>query len=459
MRNMLSRLYRFFVRTERKLKTTQIIILTFAAIILIGAILLQLPVASRTGERVSFLDALFTATSATCVTGLSVGDTYTMWSGFGQCVILCLIQLGGLGFMTIVTIFFFLLNRRIGLRQRLVIAQALSLNELEGVVKTVRHVIVGTVLFEAVGALLLTLRFSFQVPFGTALKWGIFHAVSAFCNAGFDLFGQLDPSSSMACFAGDWVVNLVIMLLITIGGLGFFVWEDLLKNRGFRGLSIYSRLVLLIHLILVLSGWLLFLLLEWNNAGTIGAMSVPEKLLASLFQSVTTRTAGFASFDQGAMTDASKAVTMVLMMIGGASGSTAGGVKTVTIGVLLIAAVSVARGKRYVRVFDRTIRQEQISQAMAITILVLLLDLIGSVIICVAEGIPLLDAGFEAVSAMGTVGLSTGITAGLHRISKILLTIYMFFGRVGVITISLGFLYRKPSEERYRYADTNLLIG
>lgn len=324
--------------SSNRLSTTRIIALCFAGIILTGALLLTLPVASRSGESCGFLTALFTATSATCVTGLILVDTFVQWSGFGQIVILSLIQIGGLGFMSIASIFAFSLHKKLGLKQRMLLAQAMSLNDVEGVVRLQKHVLVGTFSLEGLGALILFFRFLPGYGPWNALKWGVFHSVSAFCNAGFDILGVLQPGSSLMLFQTDPVVCLTIMALIVVGGLGFFVWEDVLRavrTRAWRRLSVYSRLVLTCTGLLILVGAGVICAMEWNNPATLGPMTVPQKLLAGSFQSVTTRTAGFAAIDQGAMGESTKAMSIVLMLIGGSSGSTAGGLKTVTVAVLL----------------------------------------------------------------------------------------------------------------------------
>ena len=447
-------------RRSHKIRTEQYLVGTFVLVILVGTLLLMLPVASRSGESCGFLTALFTATSSTCVTGLVLVDTYTQWSGFGQVVILCLIQIGGLGFMTIISVFFFLLHRKIGLRQRMIMAQGFSLNEMEGVVMLVRTVLVWTLIFEACGAAILTIRFTGEFGFFQALRWGIFHAVSAFCNAGFDIFGKLQPDSSLMLFADDVVVNLVIMALIVIGGLGFYVWADLARFRRVRHhLSVHSKLVLTITAILIFSGAASFALLEWNNPATIGSFSTGDKILACFFQSVTCRTAGFASISQGGLTEASQAVSSVLMLIGGSAGSTAGGIKTVTVGVLILSTISAARGRSRVTAFKRTIGSVQIRQAMSIMILMVLMAFAGAVFISADGGFTFTQSFYETASALGTVGLSTGITPLLSTGARVLLIIFMFFGRVGITTISFGFLLGNQADERYHYAETKVLIG
>lgn len=441
------------------LSATRIIALTFAAIILLGALLLMLPAASRSGVSCGFRPALFTATSATCVTGLVLFDTWSQWSGFGQTVILCLIEIGGLGFMSAASLVVFVLRRKVGLKQRLVMAQALSLNDMESVVKLEKWVIFGSLSVQLLGALILALRFLPDYGAKTAVIWGVFHSVSAFCNAGFDILGCIEPGASIMPFSNDPVVCLTLMALIVFGGLGFFVWEEMARVRSFRKLSVYSKLVLLSSLVLILGGGVLFCVLEWNNPGTLGTMSNAEKILNGFFQSVSTRTAGFASFDQGQLTDAGKALTVLLMFVGGSSGSTAGGMKTVTLVVLLLFMAAKARGKGNVNVFHRTIPQDQILNAMTIFSIMVGLSLIGSLFICATSPISFVDALYEAVSALATVGLTAGVTPQLSIPAQILIIVYMYFGRVGVLTISLGFLMGDKAEERFRYAQTNLLIG
>ncbi|MGM9660866.1 MAG: TrkH family potassium uptake protein [Faecousia sp.] len=446
-------------KRPKSLSATKIIVGAFAVIILLGTLLLNLPAASRSGVSVGFLPALFTATSATCVTGLSLFDTWSQWSGFGQIVLLCLIQIGGLGFMSAATLIVFLLRRRIGLKQRLVMAQALSVSDINGIVRLQRMVLRGSFLIEGIGAAILFVRFLPEYGFLRALKWGVFHSISAFCNAGFDIFGSLNPGSSVMEFQSDPVVLLTLIGLIVIGGLGFLVWEEILQKKRFRKLSVYARLVLLTTLGLILSAWVLTCLLEWNNPDTLGPMGLGDKLLNGLFQSVTLRTAGFASVDQGKLTDAGKAVSMVYMLIGGSSGSTAGGLKTVTFIVLVLFLTARARGKSRVCVFQRTIPQGQVLDAMTIAFMMVALAMLGGIFVSATSSVAFTDALFETVSALGTVGLTAGATGQLSVASQILVIIYMYFGRVGVLTISMGFLVGDRAEERFQYAETNLLIG
>lgn len=446
-------------RRKVSMSATKLVALCFLGIILLGTGLLMLPVSSRSGEPCQFLPALFTATSATCVTGLTPFDTWTQWSGFGQVVLLCLIEIGGLGFMSAATLVIFLFRRKVGLRQRMLIAQALSLNEMDGVVRLQRMVIFGSLGFEAAGALILTLWFWPQYGFVRALRWGVFHSISAFCNAGFDIFGSMEPGSSLLLFQNDPVVLLTLGALVVLGGLGFLVWQDIAEKRSWKKLSVYSRLVLLATAMLIASGWALICILEWNNPKTLGNLSVGSKLLGGLFQSITLRTAGFDAINQAGLTQGGKAVSMVLMLIGGSSGSTAGGLKTVTFLVVLLFIWARARGRSNVSAFCRTIPQEQALNAMTISLMMVLLSVLGGIFVCATSPVSFTDGLFEAISALATVGLTAGATGLLSVPAKILIIIFMYFGRVGVLTISLGFLMGNQAVERFRYAETSLLIG
>ena len=443
---------------QPKLSPTQTIALVFAGIILAGALLLMLPAASRSGEGCDFLSALFTATSATCVTGLVLFDTWTQWSLFGQIVILCMIELGGLGFMSMASLFVFLLGRKVSLRQRMVMAQALSLNDMEGVVRLQKLVLGGSLSIQLVGAIILALRFIFGYGYtvGKAIWYGVFHSVSAFCNAGFDVFGT---GNSIMELSGDPLILITLMVLITVAGLGFFVWEELTRVRRFRDFSVYTKLVLITTGVLILGGAVLTMILEWNNPATLGAMSNGDKVVNAFFQSVTLRTAGFAAVDQAALTPAGKGISIFLMLIGGSSGSTAGGLKTVTFIVLLLFIWTRARGKSTVTAFRRTIPGEKVMDAMTIAFIMILLAMAGAVVICATSPVGFADALYESVSALATVGLTAGVTGLLHPVAQVMIVIFMYFGRVGVLTISLGFLMGDKAEDRIRYANTNLLIG
>ena len=432
----------------------------FLLVIFLGSVLLSLPLSSRNGESCGAMTAVFTATSATCVTGLSLVDSYSQWSAFGQVVLLGLIQIGGLGYMAFVSVFYFLLRRRIGLRERLVLQQAMALDELKGVVRLVRLILAGTFLVEGTGALILTLRFLMEYPLKKALWLGVFHAVSAFCNAGFDILGFITPGASLVAYRGDVAINLTLTALIVIGGLGFFVWNDLLmlRQKNHR-LSVHTRLVLWTTGILLVGGTLAILALEWNNPATLGGMTVGKKILAAFFQSGTTRTAGFAAVDQGSLTGSGKLVSMLLMLVGGSSGSTAGGIKTVSVALLFLMSYSVLRNHKETVLFGRRISQQQMASAASIALLVSGLGLMGGMILSATNGLALSDCLYEAISAICTVGLSTGITAGLNLGSRILLIIYMFFGRVGIMTISFAFMTKIPPDNAVRHPEARVLIG
>ena len=458
MRLLRLKLNRWINRKLTRISTTRLIALAFASIILIGTLLLMTPAASRSGIGCSFRGALFTATSATCVTGLTLFDTWTQWSGFGQIVILTLIEIGGLGFMSAASIFVFVLHRRVGMKQRLVMAQSLSVEDMSSVVDLQKVVLKGSLSIQAIGAAILFLRFWPEVGLRKALHWGVFHSISAFCNAGFDIMGCFDPGTSVMGYNTDYVVCLTLMALVVLGGLGFFVWEEVVRVRCFKKLSVYTKLVLIITLSLLLFGTVSFAILEWDNPATLGGMSWHHKLLNAAFQSVTVRTAGFIAVDQAALTEASKAVSTVLMLIGGSSGSTAGGMKTVTILVMILFLAARARGRETVTVFKKTIPNSQILDALTIASVMIGLAVFGGVFISATSGFSFTDALYESASAIATVGLSAAGTANMSVLSQYLIIIYMYFGRVGVLTIALGFLEDRKAE-RFRYAQTKLMIG
>lgn len=446
-------------RRRVRLSATQIIAIGFAVIILLGAGLLTLPAASRCGVSCGFFPALFTATSATCVTGLVLFDTYAQWSAFGQVVIITLIEIGGLGFMSAASTFVFLLHRKVGLRQRMVIAQALNLNDMDGVMKIQKLVITGSLSIQGIGALILFLRFLPEFGIKRALAWGAFHSISAFCNAGFDLFGYLAPGQSLIVFNDDPIICLTLIALVTVGGLGFLVWEELARVRSFKKFSVYTKLVLLMTVSILAVGTIVILVLEWNNPATLGNMPVWQKIMNAFFQTGTLRTAGFVTLDQAALKDATKVFSILIMLIGGSSGSTAGGLKTVTVVVLLLFIWAKARGKESVHVFKRNIPGAKAVDAMTITFITVILSVFGGMLICTVAPVSFLDGWYEAVSAICTVGLSAAGTATLGVVSQCMIIAFMYFGRVGILTLSLGFLMGNRAKDRFQYADTNLLIG
>lgn len=455
--NRLLRLW--WKKRGRAMSPTRVVAVAFALIILTGGLLLTLPAAARDGQSHGFLTGLFTATSATCVTGLVLGDTWTLWSGFGQTVILCLIEIGGLGFMSVASTIIFLLRKKLGLRHRMVMAQSLSVSDMASVVRLQKWAILGSIVIQLLGALVLTLRFLPDFGLEQAVIWGIFHAVSAFCNAGFDIFGKIAPNASVIIFNNDPVVCITIMALIVVGGLGFIVWEELVRVRNFRKFSVYTRMVLIGTVFLILSGAFFIGWMEWDNPATLGNMEPWQRVLNSFFQSVTARTAGYASVDQAALTDGAKATTTVLMFTGGASGSTAGGAKVVTVMVLFLFFYTKSRGRHTVCIFRRTIPDDKVIDALTITGLMLVMGVFGAIYISEACSVSFTDALFETVSALGTVGLTAGVTTKLTVLCQIMIIIFMYFGRVGILTISLGFLLSNKAEDRIQYAQTNLLIG
>ncbi|MBR3439486.1 MAG: potassium uptake protein, TrkH family, partial [Clostridia bacterium] len=337
-------------KKRKKLGTSRMVVLVFAAVIALGTLLLLLPVSSRSGVCCGFKTALFTATSSTCVTGLVLADTWSQWSGFGQFVIIALIEIGGLGFMSLASFIFFVARRKFGIQHRLLIAESINSDGSGGVMRIQRSLLIGSLSLEALGALVLFLRLFPLYGASKALKLGVFHSVSAFCNAGFDIMGFESPGGSMAPFASDGVVLLTLSVLIIVGGLGFIVWDEILNVKP-KKWSVYTKLVLITTAAFIVSGFIVFCLLEWKNPETLGYFTAPVKLLNSFFQSVTLRTAGFASFDQNGLTQAGKAVSDFMMFVGGSSGSTAGGIKTVTFVVLFLFIKSRVRGRSGTDVF------------------------------------------------------------------------------------------------------------
>ncbi len=427
----------------------------FAAMIAAGTVLLMLPVSSRSAEWTSFVDALFTATSGVCVTGLVVVDTLDYWSFFGQAVILVLIQLGGFGFMTSTTIALVALGQRIGLRERLLIGESIGIATLGGLIRIVRGMLIFTLSAEIIGAAIFYLRFSSEFPFDMAIWNSVFQSVSAFNNAGFDLFGSF---RSIVDYHGDYLVVLTTAALIFLGGISFLVVRDALKSRSLKKLSLDSKLVLSITAILLLAGTVILLLTEYANQGTLGLMPVHEKLLNAFFQSVTSRTAGFATLNIGNMTDYALFFIMILMFVGGASGSAAGGVKVNTLGLVFATIWSSLRGREHPGVFDREFMNQQVFRALAVIIISLGVVSLVIFFLTITEEFRFLNIAFEAVSAFGTVGLSTGITPDLSIPGRLLITATMFAGRLGSLTLVLA-LVKKQRTSKYRYPIEVVRIG
>ena len=416
----------------------------YLLIILVGTALLMLPAATKGSGSTGLSDCFFTATSATCVTGLIRFDTYTHWTLFGQLVILGLIQIGGIGFMTVAILVLVLTKRKIHLSQRSLMQNSISAPQIGGIVRMTKFIALGTLFVEGLGAVLLGFYFVPRYGVVKGIYFSVFHSVSAFCNAGFDLMGGTTGEfSSLTGAAGNWYVCTVVMLLIFIGGLGFFVWRDVL-NRKFRlsRLRLQSKIVLAISVSLVLAGTLALGLLEWNH-GAYEGLSLGEKISASFFQSVSARTAGFNTVDLAAMTEGGIFVMICLMFIGGSTGSTAGGIKTTTFWILCISILTTFRRKKNIEMFGRRMEEGITRTASCVFMTYLLLTVTASVIISAVEELPLLTALFESVSAMATVGLTLGITPGLGMVSKLLLAFLMLCGRVGSITMLLAFSSEK----------------
>lgn len=428
----------------KRLSKVQTIALGFFLIIVIGTILLMLPIASRDGHSAGFLNALFTSTSSTCVTGLVVVDTYTNWTLFGQVVILSLIQIGGLGFITIGMFFSIFLKRKIGLKERNLIQESVNTLQIGGMVRLVKKIVCYTIVFEGVGAVLLMIRFIPRFGWLKGIWYGIFHSISAFCNAGFDLMGQFEPYSSLTMYYDDILVNVVIMALIIIGGIGFIVWDDISKNKWHvKKYMLHTKIVLFVTAVLILGGAICFYLFEKNNL-LIG-MDTKGQVLSSLFGSVTPRTAGFNTTDTAAYTEATRMLTIILMFIGGSPGSTAGGIKTTTIMVILLYIWSNLRNKKGLNIFGRRLDEDAIKKAATVFFINLILATVCATIMCALETVPLSDIMMEVFSAIGTVGISTGITRDITEVSKYILIVLMYCGRIGSMSFALSFTEKKRS--------------
>lgn len=435
---------KFWHKIQYKLTYVRIIALGYLLVIIAGTGLLMLPVATRQGNETDFLTALFTATSATCVTGLVVVDTYTHWSGFGHIIILLMIQVGGLGFMTMGVLFAMFLKKRITLRTRGLLQESMNGMQMGGIIRLVRMVLRGTFIIELTGAVLLAIRFIPVFGWGKGILYGIFHSISAFCNAGFDLMGEYSGQySSLVEFHGDILVNVVIMALIVIGGIGFFVWKDIRENKHhMKKYRLHTKMALFMTAILLIGGTVLFYLFENNNL--LEGMNVKDKILAAAFSSVTARTAGFNTIDTGGLTHASKLLTMVLMFLGGSPGSTAGGIKTVTTLVLIAYVWSNLRASKGVNVFNRRLDDDVIRKASNVVVISLLMAVSASILICYLQpDLVVEDILFEVYSAIGTVGMSTGVTRDLNLVSRIIIVLLMYCGRIGSMSFALSFTERK----------------
>lgn len=427
---------------KNRLSQTQVIAIGFFVIISIGAFLLSLPISSRDGQSTSMINSLFTATSATCVTGLIVADTFQKWTIFGQILILIMIQIGGLGFMTIGVFFSLFLRRNISLKERGLLQESVNTLQIGGIVKLTKKIMRGTMIFESIGAVLLSIRYIPKLGWARGIYYGVFHSISAFCNAGFDLMGRYEEYSSFTSMYDDWLVNLTIMLLIIIGGIGFIVWDDISKHGiHLKHYMLHTKIVLTTTFILVFGGALLFYIFERN--GLMYGMSSSGKILSSLFSSVTARTAGFNTIDTAQLSESSRLLTIILMFIGGSPGSTAGGIKTTTIVVLFAYVWSNIHNSYGCNIFNRRLADDAIKKASTVFVINLSLAILSALIICTLQPLKIEDIMFEVFSAIGTVGMSTGITRELSTVSRIIIILLMYCGRIGSLTFALSFIERR----------------
>lgn len=442
---------------------TAVLAVGFLILIAVGAVLLMLPISSAGGNFTDPLTAFFTAVSASCVTGLVTVDTGTYWSMFGQIVIIAMIQIGGLGFMTMVVLLSRIIGRRVTPKERMLVAMSYNLNSYDSTSRLVKRILIGTFSFELLGAAALATQLVPMFGWKDGIYKSIFHSISAFCNAGFDLFGGYGGEfSSLISFNGNYVVGITIMMLIVMGGIGFVVWGDILNLITKRKrMSAYSKFVLLISSILLFGGALLIGIFEWNNPETLGSMSFGEKIMNCFFQSVSMRTAGFSMVDNAALTQNSQFVSVALMFIGGASGSTAGGVKVATVGILFYTVFCVSVGKTEVNLFKRKLSHESFMRAVAVIVVQLFLVVLGTAIVSSSAKLDVMTALYEITSAGGTVGVSLGVTPTLDVFSKLIVMIMMYFGRVGILSITYAVkmnLSRK-SKADISYPDANMLVG
>ncbi len=452
-------------KKKRGLTTTRIIALGFAAAILVGALLLMLPISSADGTWTAPVDALFTSTTSICVTGLVTVVTATHWSLFGQVVILLLAQLGGLGVITAAMCLMLLLRKKITLKDRMLIQETYNMDTLAGLVKLVIKIVKGTFIIEGIGAVLYAIALVPRFGFASGLWKAVFNAVSAFCNAGMDIIG----TNSLRDYATDPLINITTMLLIVLGGLGFVVWWNLIdvwkarkeRKRGFfASLSLHTKLVLIMTAALIFGGALFFFLFEYHNPETIGTMSLGEKIMASFFQSVTTRTAGFETIPQASLTEGSTFLTMILMVIGGSPAGTAGGIKTTTVGILLLVMLSTVRGRKDTEFMDRRISADAGRTALTVTGLAMMVVFVASMLLFATDRLGFQDTVYEVASAMGTVGLTRGITSTLSAAGKMILIVVMYIGRIGPVTMALALaMKRRGGEQNRMLPEERILIG
>ncbi|MDU2121988.1 MAG: TrkH family potassium uptake protein [Clostridium celatum] len=444
------------VKRNFKLKGVQVLVLGFILVILVGALILTLPISTTSGESTNFLDALFTATSAVCVTGLIVVDTGTYWNMFGQTVIMILIEIGGLGFMSFTTLIAIILGKKITLRERLILQDAMNTFNIQGLVKMVKYVLVFTVSVQFFGALLFSTQFIPEYGLGKGIFYSIFHSISAFCNAGFDILGNF---SSLTSYNSNAVVILVASALIIIGGLGFTVWSELYSSKSLKKVSLHSKMVILMTTVLVLGGTILMFLFENNNVNTIAHMSFFDKIMNSFFASVTPRTAGFNSISTDGMTTAGQFLTIILMFIGGSPGSTAGGIKTTTIGILIVTIICVIQGREDAEVFKRRFSKDLVYKAFTLIFIGVSLVIVVTMLLSYTEkGASFIALFYETVSALGTAGLTLGLTSELSSVGKVLIMFMMYLGRVGPLTVVLS-ITRKKINSGIKYPEGKILIG
>lgn len=442
---------------KKQMKPTQILVLGFFSIILLGTFILMLPISSAAGNWTSIVDAFFTATSAVCVTGLVVVDTGTYWSYFGKTIILLLIQVGGLGFMTMTISVAIFLGKKIGLKDRILMQEALNQFSISGVIRLTKYIFIMTLLIESIGALLLSFWFVPKMGYLKGIYYSIFHAISAFCNAGFDIMGN---GIGMTPFATNYLVSLTLIALIILGGLGFAVIADFFKNQKTNKYSLHTKLVLSITGGLILIGWIGIFLLEMNNHETIASMRFSDKLLASLFHGVTPRTAGFNTLDLSSMTRGSQMLTIFLMFIGGSPGSTAGGVKTTTFAITVMTIVSVIKGRDDLQIMHRRISKQIVNRGLAVIFVsTIVISLVLFALLITEPLLDFKDIVFEVFSAFGTVGLSLGITSSLSSLGKLLISALMFFGRLGPLTIVLAISASGNKKTLIKYPEGKIIVG
>jgi trk system potassium uptake protein TrkH len=445
------------------LSTTHYIMISFLLVIFVGSLLLSLPISIADGKTVSYIDALFTATTATCVTGLVTLPTVTTWSTFGQVVILCLIQLGGLGIITVMSGFMIMLHKKIGISDRLLLQDAFNLNTLSGLVRFVKKVIAGTFFVEGVGALLYMMVFVPQ--YGAKGIWiSLFNSISAFCNAGIDIISE----NSLCSYATNPVINIVTSFLIVTGGIGYVVWWDFIrvikiyKTHGincFKKLTLQSKIAISMTALLIFAGGVLYFIFEYNNPLTIGNYNLFDKIQVSLFQSVTTRTAGFATIAQENLTNSSAILSLLLMFIGGSPVGTAGGVKTVTIAVLVITAFSLVRDKNEITIFNRAISQKAVKKSVAVVGTSFVIMFISTIMLSLVTDASVIDILYETVSATATVGLTRNLTPSLNMLGKLIIIVTMYFGRIGPITLAIALNTKKEKQNIVKTPYEDISVG